>query len=222
MSKVHFIIDEAATVKSLESVHDAINLGRGYGIRLQLYFQSAGQFKLCFPEGQEQTLLSNTTQIFFGVNDQQTAEMVSNRLGEKTIVVNSGGTSKGTSHSFSRGPHHNVTDGSSGNQNKNWQQQARKLLKPEEVIALPQRTALTFTPGVRPVMTTLIRHYEENLNPGWFRRARAGCSRLAISAFVCAFSLCVAWAAQEMVAQHMKGVHHVGTSKATVRWDKRR
>jgi type IV secretion system protein VirD4 len=35
------------------------------------------------------------------------------------------------------------------------------LLKPEEVLALPERTAITFTPGVLPIWTTLIRSYEE-------------------------------------------------------------
>ena len=45
-------------------------------------YQSLGQLKKCFPDGQDQTLLSNTTQVFFGVNDQQTAEYVSARLGK--------------------------------------------------------------------------------------------------------------------------------------------
>ena len=51
------------------------------------------------PTIRDRTLLSNTTQVFFGVNDQQTAEYVSNRLGEHTIVVSSGGTSSGGSNS---------------------------------------------------------------------------------------------------------------------------
>ena len=46
-------------------------------------------------------------------------------------------------------------------------QQARKLLKPEEVITLPPRCAITFTPGVPPVFTTLLRYYEEKHLGKW-------------------------------------------------------
>ena len=31
-------------------------------------YQSVSQLKKCFPEGQEQTLLSNVSQVFFGIN----------------------------------------------------------------------------------------------------------------------------------------------------------
>ncbi len=46
------------------------------------------------------------------------------------------------------------------NSNDNWQQSARKLLKPEEVLALDERTAIVFTPGMPPIWTTLVRYYE--------------------------------------------------------------
>src|SRR5262249_21130168 len=48
----------------------------------------------------------------------------------------------------------------------NWSQSKRELLTPDEVLNLDPRTAITLTPGVRPVATTLIRYYEE---PGLFR-----------------------------------------------------
>lgn len=73
-NKVHFILDEAASLGPMETINDAIDKYRGYGIRLQLYFQSMGQLKKNFPEGHEQTLLSNATQVYFGVNDNLTAE----------------------------------------------------------------------------------------------------------------------------------------------------
>jgi type IV secretion system protein VirD4 len=159
--KVHFVLDEAASLGHLEALDDAVGIARGYGIRLQFYYQSLGQLKKCWPDGADQTLLSNTSQIYFGVNDLATAEQVSGRLGEETVIVESGGTSKGTSSQTSR----NGTETSSGrsrNSNENWQQQAHKLLKPDEVMALSPRTAITFTPGCRrPIVTTLLRFYEE-------------------------------------------------------------
>ena len=141
---------------------------------LQFYFQSVSQLRKCFPDGQDQTLLSNVSQVFFGINDLPTAEYVSNRLGEETIVVRSGGTSTGKSWQSSNnggGSH-----GSSSNASDNWAQQGRKLLKPEEILALSDRIAITFTPGVPPIWTTRIRYFEErNLTrqPGRWERFKA-------------------------------------------------
>jgi type IV secretion system protein VirD4 len=98
------------------------------------------------------------TQVFFGVNDQQTAEYVSNRLGDATIIVESGGT--GTSVSRSPNPQGGTSCSHSSSTNNNWQQLGRKLLRPEEVTGLNGRAAITFTPGVPPIYTWLVRYYE--------------------------------------------------------------
>ena len=189
-NKVHFVLDEAASLGRLEVLDDAVDKYRGYGVRLQFYYQSIGQLKKCWGnDGGDQTLLSNTAQVFFGVNDHQTAEYVSNRLGEETIVVESGGTSTGGSSQHDK----RTGDGStstSWNANSNWSQIARRLLKPEEVTALNQRIAVTFYPGVPPICTALVRYYETRGNSRW-RRLRikaevwlAALSLLALSATV--------------------------------------
>lgn len=79
-TKVRFILDEAASLGHMDAIDDAVDKLRGYGVRLLFLWQSLGQLRKCFPDGQEQTLLSNVTQVFFGVQDQQTAEYVSARL----------------------------------------------------------------------------------------------------------------------------------------------
>ncbi|WP_161602314.1 type IV secretory system conjugative DNA transfer family protein [Tautonia marina] len=166
---VDFILDEAASLGRMDCLDDAVDKYRGYGVRLQFYYQSMGQLRKCWGEGGDTTLISNTTQVFFGVNDQQTSEFVSSRLGESTIVVDSGGTNNGGSRQVnSPEPSTSLTE--SWGSNANWSQQARKLLKPEEVVALPARTAITFTPGVPPIQTTLTRYFEE-LSPGNGRRS---------------------------------------------------
>ena len=101
MSNVTFVLDEAASLGRMDALDDAVDKYRGYGVRLQFYYQSVSQLRKCFPDGQEQTLLSNVSQVFFGTNDLPTAEYVSNRLGEQTIVVTSGGTGTGTSQQMS-------------------------------------------------------------------------------------------------------------------------
>ncbi len=191
-NKVHFVLDEAASLGHLDALDDAVDKFRGYGVRLQFYYQSMGQLKKCWPEGGDMTLLSNCSSVWFGVNDVQTAEYVSNRLGEETIVVDSGGTSTGVSRQESNGAAPGSTT-YSRNQNSNWSQQARKLLKPEEVAALPQNVAITFTPGVPPICTRLIRYYEEPALgelPGFFQgvwkqvKMTAECVTLLVTAIL--------------------------------------
>jgi type IV secretion system protein VirD4 len=162
---VHFVLDEAATLGHMDAIDDAVDKYRGYGVRLQFYFQSLAQLKECFPNGQDQNLLSNCSQVYFAVNDRDTAQYVSDRLGEETIVVGSGGISRQTSRQrASPMAHASVTE--SYTRNDNWAPQARRLLKPEEVTALPGRLAITFTPGApAPLLTRLVRYYEEDLNP---------------------------------------------------------
>jgi type IV secretion system protein VirD4 len=158
--KVHFILDEAASLGHMDVIDDAVDKFRGYGVRLFFLFQSLGQLKKCFPEGQEQTLLSNVTQIFAGVNDNETAKYVSERLGKETIIVESGGTSSSTSRSHSE---EGKTSWSySNSRNDNWAQNGRELLQSSEVMNLHERLAITFTPGVPPICTWLIRYYESS------------------------------------------------------------
>jgi type IV secretion system protein VirD4 len=158
--KVHFILDEAASCGHLDCLDEALVIGRGFGLRVQWYFQSLGQLKQCFPEGQDVTLLSNTTQVYFGVNDYSTAEHVSARLGDETIVIESGGVSRSRTRQTPDYGSHGSTS-YSVNSSENWQQGARRLLKPEEVLGLSERVAITFTPGIPPIATTLVRYYEK-------------------------------------------------------------
>ncbi len=125
-----------------------------------------GQLQSCFPRDQGQTLLSNTTKIFFACNDYQTAEFLSKSLGNETILVEGGGASSnwgGSSSSSYGGTSGQATAGKNwgGGSSSDWRQQSRELLRPDEILALNPRIAITQTPGVRPLWTTLIRYYEE-------------------------------------------------------------
>ena len=157
---VYYILDEAASLGRMETVNDAIDKCRGYGVRLQLYFQSMGQLLTCFPEDEGQTLLSNCSASYFGVSDPKTASYVSQRLGQRSIMLESFGTSVGGSQSSDKKGE--GSNGTSWNRSVNSAQHGRPLLRPEEVERLDPRTAITFTPGVPPLCTRLIRYYEGN------------------------------------------------------------
>jgi type IV secretion system protein VirD4 len=169
--KVHFVIDEAAALGAMPAVEEAINIGRGYGLRMQFYYQSMGQLKMVYPADQGQTLLSNTTQVFFGTNDLDTASYISTRLGDFTEIVESGGTneqeggSDGTSIDSMGRKTTNLGTSWSQTTNSNWGQQARRLAKVEEVLTWSERNVVIFAKGMRPVWTYLMRYYEA---PGLF------------------------------------------------------
>jgi type IV secretion system protein VirD4 len=194
---VNFMLDEAASLGPLDCIEDLLDKYRGYGCRAQFYYQSAGQLAKCWTKDKGQTLLSNTSKIFFGVADMDTANLVSSMLGKETIIVESGGSNRGRSRgtststgtSFSDGVNANHSTGSS----ENWAQAPRELLKPEEVLTLPPRAAITFPgAGLPPVATSMIRYFEE---PGLFKgggrlpRLLAACRTLAKSVLLLAAGL---------------------------------
>ena len=49
-NKVHFILDEAASLGHMEALDDAVDKYRGYGVRLQFYFQSPRPAQSQLPE----------------------------------------------------------------------------------------------------------------------------------------------------------------------------
>src|SRR5262249_23672721 len=72
---VNVILDECAAVmeghgKTLEQM---LAVGRGFNLKVTTIFQSMSQLKKLFPEGQEDVLLANSSQIFFGTQDWKTA-----------------------------------------------------------------------------------------------------------------------------------------------------
>lgn len=190
MSKhTHFILDEAGALQRMPALDDAVDKYRGYGVRLQFYYQSLGQLKKCWPDDQGQTLLSNTYKVFFGCNDYSTAEFISKSLGNETILVDSGGTNSGWSQTYGSssgsGSSQSSSSSYSGGSSSNWQQQSRELLKPDEIMALDPRIAITLTPGVRPLWTRLIRYYEEKdlfRRRSWLTRLAAAGRTFVISA----------------------------------------
>jgi type IV secretion system protein VirD4 len=207
--KVHFVLDEAAALGHMQALDDAIDKYRGYGVRLQFYYQSPGQLRKCFPSDGGQTLLANCTKIFFGTSEFQTAEILSKSLGTGTIIVESGGSNSSWSknHGSSSGHGYSESSGSSYSQgnNSNWQQQGRELLKPDEIIALDPRIAITLTPGVRPLWTTLIRWYEEKSllrHRGFLRRMAAACCTFILSALL----LVIAMASAKALTDQFNGV----------------
>ena len=129
--------------------------------------------------------------IYAGVNDQPTAEYISTRLGEATILTKSfGSNSSNTVQSSDDGSH---SSSRSTGASDNWSQQGRHLLKPDEVLNLDPRIAIAFTPGITPIWTRLLRYYEERTtSPGWRERMWTSVKMFAGSVLILAVATMLA------------------------------
>jgi type IV secretion system protein VirD4 len=133
------LIDEMAALGPLPPLEDAFGLVRGYNVQIVAMLQDLGQLKELY-EKRWETFIANAGVVFgFAPNDLTTADWMSKRSGQTTVVAKgvsqSSGISSGEKSSTSSGM------GSSD------QQMARPLLLPHELIGMEQGMALLWLAG---------------------------------------------------------------------------
>ncbi|MFM7739464.1 MAG: type IV secretory system conjugative DNA transfer family protein, partial [Planctomycetota bacterium] len=158
---VLFFLDEAGHIgQNLNALEEAVTLLRGMGVRLWFFFQSVGQLEGCFGEKAKVFLDNIDTQQFFGINSIDSAEMVSKRMGESTITTQS--YQEGQSYSYSRSTGAEPSSRQySYNSSNNYSEIARSLMKPEEIIRLPEDTVLIFHRNLPPILGSLVKYYSD-------------------------------------------------------------
>lgn len=168
---VSMVLDECGTsLGKLDAIEQMLTVGRGYGLKMLLIFQSMAQIKKVFGENNEGVLLANTSQLFFGIRDKDTAEYVSAVIGDETVTVHGGGANRGWSSQSGEGK---PTTSYSGGTSTSWGLQARRLLKPEELLTMPERAVICLHKGVPPIYARLVR-YDEGFGEkkiGWLKCA---------------------------------------------------
>lgn len=187
---VLFIIDEAAHLGKMEVLQNALTLLRGYGIRIWLFFQSLDQMKVCYGEHAPVMLDNLATQQFMGINSFETADYLSKRLGDATILVESrnGGTSTSRPNRSGSQEGAGSTTTSEG---YSVAEQARRVIRPEEWLVLPESVAIVFHKNRPPIVAEMVRYYDapEFASGGTGRSRGLGVSALAASLLVLAASL---------------------------------
>ena len=186
---VLFIIDEAAHLGKMQALQDALTLMRGYGIRIWLFFQSLDQLKVTYGENAGVMLDNLGTQQYFGINSFSTADDLSKRIGDATILLESINRNR----SSSRPSNPMAPDGGtvSTGQGVNVAEQGRRVIRPEEILVLPDSVSLTFHKNLPPIAAELVRYYDapEFARGGTGQDRRLGLSALAASALVLVASL---------------------------------
>jgi len=138
------LLDEFAALRHLAPVERAMGLMAGYGVQLWPILQDVHQLRATY--GQKAgTFLSNAGVLqVFGVNDHDSARVVSDLLGQETVVFQTMARaleSEKSGISFSQ--HHT----------------ARHLLTPDEIRNLPQQAELLFLAGQRPIVAAKLAYY---------------------------------------------------------------
>lgn len=179
--QVLFVIDEAGQLGRFEGLLRAFTYGRGAGIRCWALFQDIGQIEAHYGVAAVQTFMGSAQmRQFFGVRDLRTAELVSNMLGTQTLIYDDAlAQSAARRHAynaalrsimlgddpFEKGADYAHAVRASSHRTK----QARPLLTPAEVLALPEDRQIQFISGLglNPILSW--RH------PYFKRREMAGC-----------------------------------------------
>jgi type IV secretion system protein VirD4 len=181
-SPVLFLIDEAANIGKVPALLEAVTLLRGYGIRIWLFFQSLEQLKTTYGPDASVILDNMGTQQYFGINSYQTAEELSKRLGNETILVKSenGGGSE------SRPTGSGGKDSGGGSKSSSWgwstSEITRPLMRPEEILTL-SGIAIIFHKSWPPIAASLVRYFEApEFGYRRAKRPRGGLRRLLTAA----------------------------------------
>lgn len=122
---VLFMLDEFAQLGHLPPIENAMGIARGYGVQLWPFLQDLNQLKALYKD-RWQSFLGNAAAITaFAPRDLFTAQHLSQRLGNKTIIVESENNREGdTGLGHGRSP------------------QGVPLFRPEQLMEMPARQML--------------------------------------------------------------------------------
>jgi type IV secretion system protein VirD4 len=150
---VLYLLDEFAALSHLAPIERAMGLMAGYGVQLWPIVQDIHQLRATYRQ-RAGTFLSNAGVLqVFGVNDHDSARLVSDLLGQETVVFNTAARaldSEKTGLSFAE------------------QHVGRPLLTPDEVRNMHAETELLFIAGQRPIVATKLRYYSDPEFAGLF------------------------------------------------------
>lgn len=145
---VMFLLDEFPTLGKMEQFKAGIAYFRGYRVRLFLIIQDTQQLKAIYEEAGMNSFLSNSTfRITFAANNYETANLISQLCGTKTVKQVS--TSSGVMpFDFQK-----TSNSTSSVQ--------RALLLPQEVIQLSRDEQIVLIESFPPIKSKKIKYFED-------------------------------------------------------------
>ena len=208
-NRVLFLIDEAGHLGKIQVLEDAVTLMRGMGIRLWFFYQSITQLHTCFGENASTIIDNLETQQYFGINSFFAADEISKRIGDATISTTTRGDSTGYSYTHSTGGQE--SGNSSTGSNFNYADTGRRLLKPEELMLLPDDVALVFHRNLPVIPAKLVKYFaaEEFKDGGTGSQAGLGLVACLVAVACLVFSGYVASMAASLPVPGQRPVRRV-------------
>jgi type IV secretion system protein VirD4 len=146
---VMFLLDEFPTLGKMEAFKAGIAYFRGYRVRLFLIIQDTQQLKGTYEDSGMNSFLSNSTfRITFAANNYETANLISQLCGNKTVEQ--------TSYNKPLFFDLNVST-----RTQNVSKVQRALLLPQEVITLPADDQIVLIESFPPIRSKKIKYYED-------------------------------------------------------------
>ncbi len=146
---VMFLMDEFPTLGKMDQFKAGIAYFRGYRVRLFLIIQDTQQLKGTYEDAGMNSFLSNSTyRITFAANNYETANLISQLCGNKTVEQ--------TSYNRPR-----FFDLNLATRTQNTSKVQRALLLPQEVIQLPRDEQIVLIESMPPIKSQKIKYYED-------------------------------------------------------------
>lgn len=146
---VMFLMDEFPTLGKMEQFKSGIAYFRGYRVRLFLIIQDTQQLKGTYEEAGMNSFLSNSTfRITFSANNYETANLISQLCGNKTVEQ--------TSYNKPLFFDLNVST-----RTQSVSKVQRALLLPQEVIQLPPDEQIVLIEAFPPIKSMKIKYYAD-------------------------------------------------------------
>ena len=146
---VMFLMDEFPTLGKMEQFKAGIAYFRGYRVRLFLIIQDTQQLKGTYEDAGMNSFLSNSTfRITFAANNYETANLISQLCGNKTVEQTS----------FNKPSFFSLNLSS---QTQSISKVQRALLLPQEVIQLPRDDQIVLIESFPPIRSKKIKYYAD-------------------------------------------------------------
>ena len=146
---VMFLMDEFPTLGKMEQFKTGIAYFRGYKVRLFLIIQDTEQLKGTYEEAGMNSFLSNSTfRITFSANNMETANLISQLCGNKTVEHLSLNKPK-------------FLDFNPASRSLHVSEVQRALLLPQEVITLPRDEQIVLIESFPPIKSKKIRYFDD-------------------------------------------------------------
>jgi type IV secretion system protein VirD4 len=146
---VMYILDEFPTLGKMDQIKAGIAYFRGYHVRLFLIIQDTQQLKGTYEEAGMNSFLSNATyRITFAANNVETANLISQLCGNKSVKQVSGNKPK-------------FLDLNPASRTEQVSEVQRALLLPQEVLMLPRDEQIVLIESSPPIKSKKIKYYED-------------------------------------------------------------